>query len=338
MPISRQRSMISSLLKPSSGRRIGSSIGAEMAARFWGVWDETWPIASPVTRALSWSCRARDSAAREHQPLEHHLPVALGHPGLERLDHRPEVDRIEPRPVAVAPLLGDHLHHPQHAELVGGAAQVEEDVVQGDAAAEHHPGRHRRVEAAGDQRQRPPLGAQGEARRPQDLLQEVVGLGLVDLDRGGDLRVVQVHRVGVGQERRPQLPLHVLRAEGDPLAVTRAPGADREAPAGDRSAEELVAGVDDVGQVRPRPAVDRRVGLDAEGAADHLPGQGRGRVDVDAAPAAVDRRLDSGALEPVAEVSHQPLGEADPGLRGLGGDLAGEPDQVELAGHGGKAV
>ena len=56
--------MISSLLFPISGRRIGSGAPSEITERFWRVWEETCPIASPVTMALASQLPAMASAAR----------------------------------------------------------------------------------------------------------------------------------------------------------------------------------------------------------------------------------------------------------------------------------
>jgi hypothetical protein len=70
----------------------------------------------------------------------------------------------------------------------------------------------------------------------------------------------------------------------------------------------------------------------------HLAGRRRLALDVDPAPLPVDRGRDAGRAQPVLEVVAEPLGEPRPGPGGLGGDLAGEAQEVELAGrigHGG---
>ncbi len=57
-------SMISSLLKPTRGRRIGMRVAWLMVARFLRVWEETCPTASPVTMAQPPHSRAIASAER----------------------------------------------------------------------------------------------------------------------------------------------------------------------------------------------------------------------------------------------------------------------------------
>ena len=53
------------MLKPRSGRSTGRIRAAcEMTARFCRVWEETWPIASPVTMPSRRVLRATISAAR----------------------------------------------------------------------------------------------------------------------------------------------------------------------------------------------------------------------------------------------------------------------------------
>ena len=67
VPILRAIAMISSLLKPTSGRSTGVVTDCEMTAMFWSVCDETCPTASPVMIALADRSAAIISAVRKNR-------------------------------------------------------------------------------------------------------------------------------------------------------------------------------------------------------------------------------------------------------------------------------
>ena len=135
-------------------------------------------------------------------------------------DQRREVHLVEAGGVAVAPALGDRLHHLEHAEPVGGAAEVAEDVVELHAALEHQPARHGRVEAAGDQGDGPPLDADRQAAVPPHLVEEEVGAPRLELDVGGHLRRREVHPAGSGVEQgAAERALDPRRVEADAVAL-----------------------------------------------------------------------------------------------------------------------
>ncbi len=69
VPIWSAIAMISSLLKPSRGRRIGMGVAWLMVARFLSVWEETCPSASPVAMAQPPHSRAIASAERSIERL-----------------------------------------------------------------------------------------------------------------------------------------------------------------------------------------------------------------------------------------------------------------------------
>ena len=64
VPIRRARSVISVLSIVSRGRRIGISVAMLVTPRFRAVWEDFWPIASPVTIPVASSSRAICSATR----------------------------------------------------------------------------------------------------------------------------------------------------------------------------------------------------------------------------------------------------------------------------------
>ncbi len=140
VPTRLDSAMMSSLLSPTSGRRIGSSQPWEMTARFLSVWDETWPIASPVTIASASNCVAATAVGgAQHHALQHDLPEARRHALLDLAGDEIEVDRVEARPRPALPEVAEALRDRERLQLVRPAAEIAEDVVEGDAAPEHAP-------------------------------------------------------------------------------------------------------------------------------------------------------------------------------------------------------
>ncbi|MBW1688483.1 MAG: hypothetical protein JRS35_25895 [Deltaproteobacteria bacterium] len=76
---------------------------------------------------------------------------------------------------------------------MGLSAEVAEDVLLRDAAPEQLPGGHGRVEAAGKQRHRAALHAEGKAPVGWSALREEVGLAFEQFHVGGDLGAPEVY-------------------------------------------------------------------------------------------------------------------------------------------------
>ena len=206
-----------------------------------------------------------EGAGAHHLPFEHDLPVRR--PGLfaQLGGDRLEVELEEARPAAVAPALGDHLHHLEHAQAVGGAAQVAEEIVELHAAFEHQTARHRGVEAAGDERESPPLDADRQAPPAAELLTEEVGPARLDLDPGHGIGCVEVdaRRTAAFEQGAAERHLDLLRVEGDPLALAAPAGAHGEAPAAHPRGEEGDPLLDQVGEVAPGAGLGDRDRLQA---------------------------------------------------------------------------
>ena len=112
-------------------------------------------------------------------------------------------------PVAVGPPIGEDLRHVEHAVEVLAAAKVEEDVVESQAATHHAPGGHRGVEAAGEKRQYPALGAGRKATGSRSAVVEEPRFPAVQLDPHLDLGLLQVDAGGVIDQSAADLALHV---------------------------------------------------------------------------------------------------------------------------------
>ncbi len=257
----------------------------------------------------------------QHQTLQHHLPVLGEHLGLDLLHHGLEVHLVEVGPFAVAPEVGQDLHHPQHPAPVRDPAQVAEEVVEGHAAPQQHPGGHRGVEPARDQRERTPLHPHGKPPLRGHHLGEEIGLLGVHLQVDGHLRRAQVDAARMLEEGGPERALEIRGAEGDELGLARAARAHREALAAHGLCKCGLRLAHQAGHVPPGDAADGGDGLEPEDMGQDVQRQGGRGLDEHAVPLALDAIPGPGGPQRVADILAEPLGEPLLGLRRLDGDL-----------------
>ena len=146
---------------------------------------------------------------------------------------------------------------------------------------------------------------------------------VADLDEHGDVRIPEVDG-GAGVEGRPETLLNV---GGGEIVRTGAARPDRVAPAPDGFGEEGRARGDDRVEVRLALAGQHGTTGHAEGAQERIE-EGRVRaLDVEAAPAGLERGVDPLGIERIAKVGREPVLEARPRPARLGRELAGEPHE-----------
>ncbi len=130
-----------------------------------------------------------------HHPLEHHPHLAvvdlledLGYHGLE-------VHRGETHPVGGAETVPQVIGHLLDADLVSGAAQIEEAVVHPAAALDELEGGHAGVKPAGEQAQHIFLGGDGHAAQALMDGADDEELLAIDLEVDLHVRVLEAHAV-----------------------------------------------------------------------------------------------------------------------------------------------
>ncbi len=224
--------------------------------------------------------------------------------------------------------------HLAYAALVLGAAEVEEQEVRLDAAADHAPGRHRGVVAAGDQRHGLPLEAQRIAAQAGQAAVDQAQAALGHLHGHVHLGAVQVDP-GVGcrrQQRRPQVALHVGGSEGvTAAALCRHPEAtpgDPLPPARHHRLGDLLEGR----EVHLAHLLHLLNAGEARQACLHLLGEARGgrlgQGDPEQVPclAHPDARIQR--LQGVAHVGGQAAGHVTAHGARLDGDLGEQLEQI----------
>jgi hypothetical protein len=210
---------------------------------------------------------------------------------------------VEERTRTRRPPLGQHLGDAQHAELVGGAAEVAEYEVESQATALHLPGGDRRVEATREQRDGSACASEWEASGPGDPITKEEGPSFVELDACGDLGTIEIDARGAWEQRGAQGDVHVAGPKGRATALAHVAGAHREAAAAHLGGEELHAARHHLLETGGGPRLHAGQRLHAED-----PGQHAARrlltLDVDAVVATGDPTLEPPPGQRVPQVAH----------------------------------
>jgi hypothetical protein len=213
------------------------------------------------------------------------------------------------------------------------AAEVREHVIEHDAAALELPRRHRRVEAARDQRDGPAPRAERQAAGARRHLREDVRRAAVQLDARGEFGAVEIHARREPAQALAQRHLDVAAAEGQGRIADPA-RAHREALPAHRLAEGRLADTHHVVEARDRMPFGPRRRLHAEHARQQRRRARVVRRDQHAVVPPLDRARDAFARQRVLHVAHELHHEGTPRGPGLGGDLARQAQQHDGVGGG----
>ena len=215
-------------------------------------------------------------------------------------------------------------------------AEVAEHVVEAHAAPQHLPGGHRRVEAAGDERDGAALGAEGEAAGAGQRLAEQVRRRRGAPRRGPSPRARRGRR---GARRaaapcRARAPRRARRRRRVSRPPTMRARTAKERPA-HLAGEALRAGGDELREICEGHALGQRDRLHAEDPRGELDGARVGGHQVDALVGALHLRAASAlGRERRPEVVDELREEAPPRCAGLGRELAREAEDGETSAWG----
>ena len=339
VPIRRAAAMISSLLKPTSGRRIVSPVAWEITARFCRVCDETWPTAFARHDGDRPPLPCDALGAAQHQALEQDLPVAGAGARLELLDHGTELDGVKARSIPVGPAVGEDLRHPQRSQLMGRAAEVAEDVVEGRPRAAACATLRRRSRSH-RRRAPPPVPRRPAAGRPGPRCVPRRRTPLRQRSRGATVTSgwSRSTPAETGSSAAPSSRM-TSRERTSPswrLPTRRARTAKRLPLTCSRKSSSPCSTI--VARSPAAPPLRERDRLDAEDAGQRAGVRPRRKPGEDAVVGDLDPRLDSLGFERVSQVVQQSAGELIAGRTRLGAELAGEAQDRELrsrfVGHG----
>lgn len=235
------------------------------------------------------------------------------------------------------PAIGDQIEHPEYRVAVGVAAEVAEHEIEIHASTQQQPRGDRRVEATGDQRHRPPLGAEGKPARPLPRLAQVIGLAAPQLDPHLDLWSLQIDPGGMGREPGSELTFELRGPQAERRSTPAAAQANGESPACDQGRKDLLAGAQKIFESVPGAALGRPYRLHAEDSRGHVAGISGIRAQEEPLPGGSDPVTDAGAVEGRGQVSSQAPGEAVPRSLGFDAQLSGVADEEKiLHGQGGR--
>ena len=207
------------------------------------------------------------------------------------------------------------------------ASQAADDVVQGDAAAQHHPRGQRRIEAAGKQRDGLAFTTDRQTARSRQRLGVQERTSFAHLDIAAHLRILELH-LAVGHQARPQLALDLGGMEGR-WFCTACPHC--EGPALQIRLEIRRRHVQQGVEIRRLDLIDLRDRMHPEDVRQHLGSARIVAVGEQAGMPGQQLATDAGGRQGILGIVHDHAREATPRARRLGGDVGTQADHESHA-------